>query len=139
QNPQTLLQPAPATIALWSFDETTGLWKEEGTATKTGSNYIALVHHFSYWNCDMPFTGGVNFQAQLTDSNLHPLVNADVWITTGTGGFTGCHGYTDSAGFVCGFVPANSTLQLLTSSSAPCYNPIYTKDFTTTNDDINLG
>jgi hypothetical protein len=35
---------------LWSFDEAKGLWKEEGQAIKTGSNYVGDVSHFSFWN-----------------------------------------------------------------------------------------
>ncbi len=46
------LSAAPATIPLWYFDETTSLWKEEGTATKVGNNYVGTVTHFSWWNCD---------------------------------------------------------------------------------------
>jgi hypothetical protein len=48
------LATAPATIPLWFFDETTSLWKEEGTATKVGNNYVGTVAHFSWWNCDYP-------------------------------------------------------------------------------------
>ncbi|MFI5218810.1 MAG: carboxypeptidase-like regulatory domain-containing protein [Bacteroidia bacterium] len=45
---------APATIPLWFFDDATSLWKEEGTATKVGNNYVGMVAHFSWWNCDYP-------------------------------------------------------------------------------------
>jgi hypothetical protein len=34
---------APATIALWSVNEQTGIWKEEGTATKNGNVYVGDV------------------------------------------------------------------------------------------------
>lgn len=52
--PVAILSNAPATIPLWSFDEAKGLWKEEGQAIKTGSNYVGDVSHFSFWNCDVP-------------------------------------------------------------------------------------
>lgn len=46
----------PATIPLWFFDEATGLWKEEGTATLQGTApnqyYEGTVTHFSVWNAD---------------------------------------------------------------------------------------
>ena len=46
----------PATIPLYFFDETTGLWKEEGTATRQGTApnqyYEGTVTHFSFWNAD---------------------------------------------------------------------------------------
>ncbi|HKR07127.1 MAG TPA: carboxypeptidase-like regulatory domain-containing protein [Bacteroidia bacterium] len=46
------LSSAPASIPLWYFDETTSLWKEEGSANKVGNNYVGTVSHFSWWNYD---------------------------------------------------------------------------------------
>jgi hypothetical protein len=45
---------APATIPLWYFDETIGLWREDGYATKQGNQYKGNVSHFTTWNCDQP-------------------------------------------------------------------------------------
>ena len=46
----------PATIPLFYFNETTGLWVEEGTATLAGTApneyYEGTVSHFTYWNAD---------------------------------------------------------------------------------------
>jgi hypothetical protein len=50
--PSSLRSTAPATIPLWSVDETTGLWKQEGSATKGTDYYEGDVSHFSFWNCD---------------------------------------------------------------------------------------
>ncbi|NCA21802.1 MAG: hypothetical protein EBS86_11785, partial [Crocinitomicaceae bacterium] len=52
--PNSILADSPETIDLWHFDETQGFWKNEGTATKTGNEYIAEVGHFSWWNFDQP-------------------------------------------------------------------------------------
>jgi len=50
-----LLSAAPPTsIPLWYFNESNGLWKQDGTATKTGNTYVGEVSHFSWWNCDLP-------------------------------------------------------------------------------------
>lgn len=49
-----LLNNAPTQIPLWSLDEETGLWLEEGMAELVGDEYIGEVSHFSYWNCDIP-------------------------------------------------------------------------------------
>jgi len=136
--PSSLLASAPATIPLWSFNDTTGLWKEEGFATKVGNNYVGNVAHFSYWNCDQPFDGGVTLQTQLVDSALHPLANATVEIISQAGVYTGCHGYTDSLGYISGYVPANSSLQLNTVV-APCYSSTYTKNFSTVTTNVDLG
>lgn len=45
---------APETIGLYSFDDATGKWIEEGIATldESGEFYIANVTHFSTWNWD---------------------------------------------------------------------------------------
>lgn len=48
----------PATMPLYYFNETTGLWVQEGTATLAGTApnqyYEGTVSHFSYWNADRP-------------------------------------------------------------------------------------
>jgi hypothetical protein len=49
------LATAPASIALWSFDEASGLWEEEGTATRDGDTYRASVPHLSWWNFDVAY------------------------------------------------------------------------------------
>ncbi len=48
-------QNRPATIPLWWFDESEGVWVEEGSASLQGSFYIGQVSHFSFWNCDQPY------------------------------------------------------------------------------------
>jgi uncharacterized protein (TIGR02145 family) len=53
--PASILNDAPSTIQLWSFDELSGVWKHEGNAQKVNGQYVAEVGHFSYWNCDVPF------------------------------------------------------------------------------------
>jgi Immunoglobulin I-set domain/Carboxypeptidase regulatory-like domain len=48
----------PATIPLYYFNEDTGLWVQEGSATLQGSGadryYEGQVRHFTFWNCDQP-------------------------------------------------------------------------------------
>jgi hypothetical protein len=50
------LATAPNTIPMWFFDETAGIWKEEGFSTKVGNKYIGNVAHFTRWNNDWAFT-----------------------------------------------------------------------------------
>lgn len=52
--PESQLVNAPSEIPLWSLDEDSGLWIEEGSAALVGSKYVGQVSHFSYWNCDVP-------------------------------------------------------------------------------------
>lgn len=49
------LASAPASIPLWSFDEATGAWNEEGTATRAGNLYETTIPHLSWWNFDFPY------------------------------------------------------------------------------------
>ena len=139
--PSSLQAAAPATIPLWYFDETIGLWKQQGSATKLGNTYVGDVSHFSYWNCDFPFADGVHFDATLIDANGAPLQNVEVEVTLSNGQYTGCHGMTDSLGHISGTIPANAQLIFeFYSYSFACYNtPLATQNVTTTNVDINLG
>ncbi len=50
--PASMLNNAPSSIPLWSFDEEHGYWVEDGSATLVGNKYIGSVSHFSTWNVD---------------------------------------------------------------------------------------
>ena len=78
--PSSIQSSAPATIALWSVNEQTGIWKEEGTATRSGSNYVGTVSHFSFWNCDISIPA-VNLSMTIKDEHAVPLVHAHVRLT----------------------------------------------------------
>lgn len=52
--PAELQSQAPETIPLWHFDETDGIWIEEGSASLQDGVYVGKVSHFSYWNVDIP-------------------------------------------------------------------------------------
>lgn len=107
-----LLASAPATIPLWSFNDSTGLWKEEGTATKQGTSYVGTVSHFSFWNCDYPY-GLVDFKAIIKDQTGAPVFPARIEMkTTNDTVSTYGNGNTDATGLVSGKIPANKTLQL---------------------------
>jgi hypothetical protein len=71
------LATAPATIPLWYLDESTGIWKEEGVATKTGNEYVGTVTHFTDWNCDKPGPNAT-ITGLLLDCNNLPLKNTSV-------------------------------------------------------------
>ncbi len=108
--PAAISGTAPATIDLWHFDEASGRWKQEGTATKTGSNYIAQVSHFSFWNCDAPFPLINLCMKFLNSANNQPLNNVHIRIKRSNGSYGS--GWTDSAGNLCGKVPKNEVLTL---------------------------
>lgn len=108
--PTTLLATSPSTIPLWYVDEVTGLWKEQGTATKVGNNYVGNVSHFSFWNCDVPMNA-VTLSFRLVTSGGLPIVDAYVYLQSQFNGSAG--GYTNFNGEVSGLVPANENLNLL--------------------------
>lgn len=129
---------APASIPLWHFNETKGLWEEEGSATKTGNTYVGEVSHFSFWNCDVPSVY-VHVDLTLVDANNHPIPNAFVRISRASNPYSSGWGVTDSSGYVGGAVPGNENLVLEVYSYYNCGNASYTQNFTTTTTDLSLG
>ena len=107
--PASLQATAPATIPLWYFNDSTGRWIEQGTATRQGNTYIGQVGHFSYWNCDAP-TGTVSFNVHLKDQHGNPLAYAYIQFQAGDFGTRG--GYTDSSGYAQGMIPKGQSLLL---------------------------
>jgi hypothetical protein len=135
--PASLAGTAPASIPLWSFDETNGLWKQEGQATKTGNNYVGEVSHFSFWNCDVP-NNYVQFNCTVKDEAGNPIPGIIAKISV-VGTIDSRYGYTDSSGYVSGAVPDNAQLKLELFSYYACNSAVYSQNFTTTNADISLG
>jgi hypothetical protein len=136
--PASILANAPATIPLWYFDEAKGLWKQEGIATKTGSNYVGDVSHFSFWNYDAP-ANYVIMNCTVINTVGQPIRNALVKVTQVSNPANYRYGYTDSSGYVSGAVPNNSQLLLEIFASNTCVTPNHSQNFTTTNANISLG
>ncbi|MFC2130487.1 carboxypeptidase-like regulatory domain-containing protein [Bacteroidota bacterium] len=63
---------APQSIPLWYYDEEKGSWIEEGTAIKSGNNYVGTVSHFTMWNADNP-TETSYLTGRVVDSNGDPI------------------------------------------------------------------
>ena len=130
----SLLGSAPASVPLWYFDDSKGVWKQEGTATKQGSNYVGAVKHFSFWSAGQ-LTQSVKLTATFKDSTGQALTNKLVWIIRLTNESTS--GYTDNTGTVSGFVPANETLVLDVLDD--CGNLMYKKYVGPFSTDTDLG
>lgn len=134
--PASMSSNAPATIPLWYFDAATGMWREEGSATKQGNSYVGDVKHFSFWNCDYPFPA-VHLDLVLNDNTGNPLGNMEVKITnTATGGIA--YGFTNGLGFVGGIVPANATLTLEVILE-PCGVVLASQTVNTLTSNLSLG
>lgn len=135
--PAELLKDAPLTIPLWSFNDTTGLWKEEGTATRQGNNYVGTVSHFSFWNCDYPY-GVVNFNAIVKDQNGNIFANGRVVMGVTTDKYTTYGtGVTDSTGWVGGLIPKGKVLQLTIYNK--CNTVVFQKDIGPFSANADLG
>jgi hypothetical protein len=128
---------APNTIPLWSVDETTGIWKEEGTATKSGNVYVGQVKHFSFWNCDVS-QNAVKLTFTLKLPGGEAFVHAQVRIKrSGTSWNNVSYGTTDSVGQVSGFVPNNEPLTLEVLDR--CGQPFYSQNIGPFTQNTNLG
>ncbi len=113
----SLLASAPASIPLWYFDETLGLWKEEGTATKSGNSYTGTVTHFTFWNYDMQCPYGTITGQIICNGTPIPgvTINLGAYVEGGQPNVV-----TDGGGHFSVRVPANSTkviLQVLASEN----------------------
>lgn len=134
--PAAALSTAPASIPLWYVDEQTGLWKEEGTATRQGSNYVGEVAHFSYWNCDRPFSA-VSLSLTLVNAKNQPLVHVKTRVTVVDSAGAVAYGVTDSLGKVKGLVPASK--KLLLEVLDPCGNAVYSQSIDPLTQNKDLG
>jgi hypothetical protein len=132
--PSSLRSTAPATIPLWSVDETTGLWKQEGNATKGTDYYEGDVSHFSFWNCDVSTpTIFLELNLKTVEGSL-PFTPVKI-TRVNSGGAT--YGYTDSTGHVGGLVPKNEPLLLEVFSN--CNQPVFSQNIGPYSSNTNLG
>ena len=72
---------APDTIPLYYFDEETGYWVEEGTATLVTNDgetyYEGTVSHFTTWNADYLYDS-IQINGCVEDSNGDPISLAEI-------------------------------------------------------------
>lgn len=132
--PSSLQSSAPATIPLWYMNETDGLWKEEGSATKVGNFYQGEVSHFSFWNYDI--SNNAVFLEMTLVTNEGPIPYTTVKITRVSNG-SSSFGYTDSLGHVSGFVFNNEPLLLQVLDN--CQSVIYSQNIGPFTAATNLG
>lgn len=70
--PEGMGENLPSQIPLWSFNESTGLWEEEGMAVLENGVYVGEVSHFSWTNLDYP-EEQATIKGRVTDSKGHPV------------------------------------------------------------------
>ena len=120
--PAALRTTAPSGIPLWYFDEGDGLWKEEGNATRNGTQYTGTVRHFSFWNCDIPLPS-VLFDATFISSGNVGLEGLFVELASLADTNIRSGGITDGNGFVQGLIPSNTALRMRVRDE--CDNLLY--------------
>ncbi|MDR6460322.1 hypothetical protein J2786_003445 [Chryseobacterium vietnamense] len=115
---------SPATIPLWSYNEDTGMWKEEGSATKIGNTYVGTVSHFSWWNYDAQFPQAT-LKVTVKNAAGQVLPNTRVVLKRTSQAYES-YGMTDNTGMVSGIVPAGEVLVLKVYDV--CNNVLYTSN-----------
>lgn len=135
--PASITASAPATIPLWYFNETNGLWKQEGSAIKNGNEYTGEVSHFSFWNYDVP-ANYVQLTCTVKTTAGNPVAFTRVKISAVNNPQNAAFGYTDSSGYVKGAVPDNSQLKLEVFGDNSCTTVIHSQTFSTNATDLSL-
>ena len=137
--PTSISVSAPAIIPLWYFDESNGLWKEQGTATKTGNTYVGEVSHFSFWNCDLPnITTSISCTILNNDSTPIPFIKVRIFESANPN--SSRTAYTDLNGYVRGGVPANTNLTMeIIFEAFNCNNIIYSHNFIIGSGSLSMG
>ena len=107
--PNELVSKAPNSIPLWSFDESKGVWVEEGSANKQNGVYRGIVSHFSFWNCDIPFPvvelkGSIKYRDGTIAANTKIKITSDLLGTV--------IARTDDSGQFRGKVPRGEQLHI---------------------------
>ncbi len=133
--PASLLATSPSTIPLWYVDEQTGIWKEDGTATKVGNSYVGNVSHFSFWNCDIGINA-VTLKFKVVTTSGLPLINIPLAISTNYL-YDSRGGFTDGNGVASGFVPANQNLILYVNGN--CGTNVFTQNLGSFSQNTDLG
>ena len=98
------------TIPLWSLNEDTGLWGQEGEASLNGQYVVAEVGHFSFWNLDLPFEfEEICFTVKSSDGDLISGLNLDFLVNNV---FPMGFETTDNEGKVCGRIPLGQSIKI---------------------------
>jgi len=70
---------APATIALWYFDESSMVWKQEGNAARQGNSYQGTVSHFTWWSASTPYAIATMTGVAYNSCYNQPQANAEIF------------------------------------------------------------
>jgi hypothetical protein len=96
----------PQEIPLWSMDEASGKWIEEGVAALQNGFVEAEVAHFSWWNIDIPFNP-VTVCMRLVDPAGIAMSGFSYLLSSPDQSVDYAFGWTDADGAFCAQVPAD--------------------------------
>ncbi|AKI98734.1 hypothetical protein ATI61_106128 [Archangium gephyra] len=108
------------TVPAWWFDLDAGHWREEGAGTIQPSStqpgrlaWVAQVKHFTWWNCDLPWTEKSCVNVLVVDGAGAPIAGARV--TAEGVSYSGNSGtsYTGGNGRVCIEIKRGNTARIV--------------------------
>lgn len=105
----------PPTLPLYSFNESQGIWLEEGLAELSGNYYTGEVGHFSFWMC--PYYYDHHFISGSLACAGTALGSTEVSVYNQWGAFLGSVSSDNGGGF-SGMVPEGMPLTLRVND--PC-------------------
>lgn len=111
QIPPDYRKVAQATIPTWRLNDSTGLWKEEGIATKQGNFFTGNITSLTAWNFGYPIDL-VDFKAVLKDQFGKPMFPCSVVFYSNEDSLKISREVTDSSGTLTCKVPAKTKLKL---------------------------
>lgn len=84
-------------VALYHFDEASGIWEQEGSLELDGSVFRAEVPHMSSWNCDQPLDTQQCIRGRFVDADGDPVPELNLRLrgldyTTSQSAMTGSDG-----------------------------------------------
>ncbi|MBC7863224.1 MAG: hypothetical protein IAF38_09630 [Bacteroidia bacterium] len=116
------LSTAPSSIPLYYFDESSGYWKEDGSAALTGgTEFVGTVSHFTFWMCPYVYN-----HFQLSGSvvcGANGLDGVKVSVYNQWGSYLGSV-TTGPGGVWSGMIPETLTFNLVVSDI--CGSQVYT-------------
>jgi hypothetical protein len=66
-------------IPMWWFDETAGVWREDGAADYIDGSFVADVSHFTTWNWDLPIDDVCTIEGTVLNTLEEPVAGARVF------------------------------------------------------------
>lgn len=132
--PASLQSLAPSSVPLWHFEDSSRVWREDGSATRTGDSYTGTLKYFSTWTPALPFSL-VNFRVVLQDADGTPLSNVSLSIKGNSGRYSA--GHTNENGKFSGHIVKGETLTLKVSGR--CNTAVDARNIGPFTDSTNLG